>query len=117
MRMRFVSINGSAQSAATKSDFAGIQEFPAPEERNEEAVPIESAFDGCGVCQRSNVESAVHQRRLPQSAGCGPAAQPAYLRRSLGPMVIDVSPDARPVGPRRSRQVRRTVCLARAQLR
>jgi hypothetical protein len=48
----------------------------------------------------------------PKSIGGSKAPKPTYVRGSVGAMVIDVPPDAGSAGSRRSRWLRRTVCLA-----
>ena len=100
------------QLAAAESDFAGLLLFDPVEGWNEEGLLDGFFSNGVSVFRSFDTGSAVHSRQLRQGSRAGQAGKSADLRRSLGSMVIDVSPDARPIGPCRPRQVRRTVCLA-----
>jgi len=99
---------------AVKPQFAGNEQPPALGESHEDQTHGRTSVfnnDECGGGRHPGW-SALDQRQLFQGASRSKAAEAADLCGSLGPMVIHVPPDARPVGSCRPRQVCRTVCLA-----
>src|SRR6185437_14265379 len=91
--------------------------FGVMELKSEKSPHLDLAVRFADAGVRSRQGPAIHCRRLWQGPGASEAAEPADIRRVLGAMVIHLPPDASHVGAGRPRQVRRTVCLAGAQLR